>query len=131
MKLTVRFKNYLIGFGIGLILVYVFFSGRLGNWFPNDRVLLRLSSNPYEFTERTNCLMECYRIVENDLSLFLETGDVNFADSEPRTDPNPIYIVEGWIGPKDEYTITFEAIDTTATKVLDIVAKRNIGCPCD
>ena len=46
MKFTKRLKYYLIGFGLGLFLVFFLFKDRSWDWLPENRVLDFISSHP-------------------------------------------------------------------------------------
>ena len=46
MKFTKRLKYYLIGFGLGLFLVFFLFKDRSWSWLPENRVLDFISSHP-------------------------------------------------------------------------------------
>ena len=46
MKFTQRLKYYLIGFGLGLFLVFLLFKDRTWSWLPENRVLDFIVDHP-------------------------------------------------------------------------------------
>ena len=80
MKLTKRIRYYLLGFGIGLILVIFIFGTRGCEWLPNNRVLKSISSSQLYISKKNKCLLECNQSIEKVFNL-IENGDVDFSNS--------------------------------------------------
>ena len=77
-----RLKYYGIGFGIGLIFVFVFFQNRGCSWLPSNRVknsfLDRVIVVPVDQMD----YLKSKGITEKDLVQVLNDGEVNFSESK-------------------------------------------------
>src|SRR5690606_12764927 len=117
MKFTRRLKLFLIGFGIGLLMVVFFFGERselLTNWLPNARVIDRLQASTEEISPKALCQFECYNIEKDSLKSLIGRGDINFKES--LTQQNPlIYRVEIENYDQKSYGFYFSAADSSAT----------------
>jgi len=97
MKLSLRLLYYLIGFSIGLILLF-FFLGEKKTSFdysPNARVLKNIRLKKRQFSEQAQRMMEIYKIDTAHISNILKKGDVNFSKSNTKLDSCKIYYIEG------------------------------------
>lgn len=130
MTLGRRFRIFFIGIAIGIVLAYAFFGDREFDWTPNDRVLLRLRSQPLVTNSKIDCQLNCLGITEADIKLLLDSGDVNFSGSEPRREPYPIYLIEGELKKAGQVGLKFEGEDTIATNLMEIVSPDLERCDC-
>lgn len=91
MTLFQRFKRYLFGVLLGLILVFFFFGDRsevLTAWMPNERVMKRLRETKLEIPDSVKCRMNCFQLDSLSVrELIEEGGNVRFAKSETRVEP--------------------------------------------
>jgi len=80
-----RFKRYLFGIAIGVILTGVFFKDR-GNlftsWLPENVVLNSIKENRVDLSDKASCQFEYYRLQNSDIEALLEEGDVVFSESQ-------------------------------------------------
>jgi hypothetical protein len=89
-----RFKLFLVGFIIGIIVVIFTYgekSSSLFSWTPEGRVLKRLRLTEKVISDSMQCVLDCNQFDENDWKAMYKIGDVNF--SKARTKPYPIYSV--------------------------------------
>ncbi|MEN9999910.1 MAG: hypothetical protein RI922_2900 [Bacteroidota bacterium] len=88
-----RLKYYGIGFGIGLIFVFVFFQNRGCSWLPSNRVknsfLDRLIVVPVGEMD----VLKAKGLTEKDLVQVLNDGEVNFTESKKEGNPQ-VYSME-------------------------------------
>jgi hypothetical protein len=87
-----RFRLYLLGVGLGLLLVFIFFGQRdWTSWTPEGRVLLAIDSSAQSYSERAICQLKCLELDSADFSAIQEVASVDFSESSPRNKPCPIY----------------------------------------
>ncbi|PWT73515.1 MAG: hypothetical protein C5B59_13230 [Bacteroidetes bacterium] len=48
------------------------------------------------FTRHAKCRMDCRHITEQEISEIIQTGNINYAKSEPNSRPDPKYALEGY-----------------------------------
>ena len=63
MKFIHRLKYYLIGFSLGIVLVFFFFKDRGWDWLPGNRVVNFILTNPINIDESLNDLFYQFLIV--------------------------------------------------------------------
>jgi hypothetical protein len=82
MKFWQRLLRYLIGFGLGCLLVFWMFPNHdwLG-WLPEKQIRSNIRNSKIKFSERAQCIKEIQMITESDWQSLLENGDVNFDKS--------------------------------------------------
>ena len=127
MTLGKRVRTYLVGFAMGLIMVYFLFGDRMGDWMPESRIKQRLSIYPMSMKPKTKCLIDCHLINDSIILETLISGEVLMSESQPRNKPNPIYTVEAQ---DKSFKVKFEAVDTTKTELLDFIPKEMKECDC-
>lgn len=125
-KLRQRFKYYLVGFGIGILVVFVMFGPRGCSWFPGNRVKNMIAEKPLFISDSLNEVMNCAGVSNKDIyDLLNENGSVNFSKSI--TDKNPkIYILEGEKNDAD-LMVTYALQDSTA-EVIDFSFNNSLNC---
>ncbi len=131
MNLFQRFKRYLFGVLLGLILVFFFFGDRvevLTAWMPNERVMKRLRETKLEIPDSVKCRLNCFQLDSAKVAeLISDDGNVRFAKSETRKEPI-LYRVDF-----EQHTtpvrVTF-ACDDSASAVVDVLPLEGLQ-PCD
>ena len=84
MNFLNRLKYYLIGVGLGILLVLAIFKDRnLTAWTPQNQVLKHLD-NVMIITEIASCQMYCLKIDPAEVQSVISNGKVNFSDSDVR-----------------------------------------------
>ena len=81
MKFSNRLKFYLIGFSLGLFLVYSIFKDRSWNWLPENKVKQFLLENPLRIYTDKNQQTYQKDISKNIFDIIIY-GDVNFSKSK-------------------------------------------------
>lgn len=124
-----RLKLYMIGFLIGLILVYVLFGNR--SCVSLSEVKMKeLKSQQFKTTDRVQEQLKCIHKTPAHLKSELEFFEVNFDRSKPRESPCRIYYLQ----PRKHFTkfypyhlIIQDCNDLTL--VTDIIFQNNTTCP--
>lgn len=121
----------MIGFGLGLLIVYVIFGDReLNTWTPQKRVLTAIDSSEVSFSERAICLMQCLQLQENEWRAIQKTAEVDFSESATKRKPCPNYRLNAIYREKN-YALIWEVCEKEGkVKLLTIVeAGKNCDCP--
>lgn len=132
MNFARRLRTFLIGFGIGCLLVVLFFRERLSmltDWLPNERVLVRLQMTDAAYTPTALCLLECLELDTADVSLLKREGNVRFKHSDTQSEPK-MYAVDRRFG-DHLVRMTFAADDSVSTLTHAERPNAPVGCPCD
>lgn len=95
MSFWKRFRMYLLGVGLGVVLVYLFFGkekteNALWGWLPKNAIKKEMTSYDLKFNHRQiSCFNDCSSVKVDSLSLFnvLKHGDVDFSLSDTRKFP--------------------------------------------
>ena len=116
MKLIQRIGYYLGGFSIGLIILAFFLNGKKTScsYGPDARVLKNINSKTIVFNTLVFSYIDDKIIDSTEIRRILKKGDINFSDSDPRTKPCGVYMVEGEFNEKD-IVLTVENCDSIAT----------------
>ncbi len=132
MAFLKRLKYYLIGVGLGTVMVIFMLSGRDDiqcAYFPNARVLKNISEKKLEFTEKAQCQYNCMGYTEVTMGNLLKAGDVDFGKSETKKDSCNVYFVTSKFNDK-KVTAYFKNCDSVAT-VLKFDLPVIASCDCD
>lgn len=90
-----RLRYYLIGFGMGAVMIFFVFGNRACSWLPENRVKNMIAEKQIIVGDSIWALMNCQGIDSDDIYRFLNAdGDVDFGDSQPREYPK-IYLFRG------------------------------------
>ena len=93
MNFINRLKFYLVGFGLGLFLIYTLFKDREWNWLPENKVKNFILENPLKINlkkDQFNLLTDQFSKKIFDLII---NGNVNFSQSETKS-INKEYLIE-------------------------------------
>ena len=123
MKLSSRIKYYLIGFGLGLILVIFIFGTRGCEWLPNNRVLKSINSTQLYISKKNKCLIECNKSTEKVFHL-LENGDVDFSKSVTDKKIKEYFIQHNGL----ELTVGIDPNDSVSTIINTNSTSKNCEC---
>ena len=80
-----RLKYYLIGVGIGILVVLAIFKDRkLTSWTPKNQVLKEIADKSLTTNELSACKLNCLRLELSELKRMIAEGDVEFSKSDVR-----------------------------------------------
>lgn len=82
-----RIIFYLIGIGIGIIMVKMFFGNRKDirfDWLPNARTVKMLGKYPFQLEPATKEKLNCLGLIRADVDSIIKISDIDFEKSEIR-----------------------------------------------
>ena len=132
-----RFFFYLIGFGLGCVLVWAMFYRNSSRpaWLPEGRVLEFLEEHEVQISDDLNCKLDCYTIPHDFMNeAFWEAATVNFKESATERKPCPEYKITSTLADGNQLIIYVEACETEETATLRSVedlSKKDKICACD
>lgn len=132
MNFWKRLRLYLIGFGIGILVVIVIFNQRLSlltSWMPGQRVQDRLLQTEALYSDRSICQLKCLGLDTVDVRLAKEEGDIRFRLSETHGDPK-VYVLDANLK-EAKYRFTFDARDSSSVLTNAECLNRIKNCACD
>ena len=126
-----RLKVYLIGVGLGCVMVFFLFKERrdiLTSWLPKQQVQIKILENLATFTESETCYLKCQDISAQQILSELENRDalVDFSKSSTRQTPK-IYYIEFELDDK-LVPLKFELQAQKANILIDKQAKLDCNC---
>lgn len=121
MTFWARFRYYLIGVSLGVVISFFFFRGRGCAWLPENRVKNELVESVILYDDKMKCEMDCNGISEEDIFELFYSGEVLFSESKPNEDPK-IYVLEG-----DGFKVSFALKDTVST-IHEIIDGKDCDC---
>lgn len=125
-----RFRLYLVGVGLGLLLSWIFFArGERPSWTPEGRVLLTIDSSQQYFSQRAECQLKCLEISAEDLSQIQNVAEVNFKESNTRKEPCPVYHMKSEFK-EDELQLIWEVCKEDERVELLSVTSAKRSCDC-
>ncbi|GAB4453328.1 MAG: hypothetical protein OHK0036_16050 [Bacteroidia bacterium] len=129
MDFQQRLKLYMIGFLIGLLLVYVMFGNRSCVSLSEVK-MNELKNQRFKTTEEIKEKLNCIHKSPTQLKLELEFFEVNFDKSQPREKPCRIYYLEPRKHFKKFYPYHLIIKDCdNLTLVTQIIFQNNTQCP--
>lgn len=128
-----RFRMYLLGVGMGIVLVYLFFGkekteNALWGWLPKNTVKKEMLSYDLMYNkEQINCFNNCSSIKVDSISIseVLKNGNVDFSLSDTRKFPKK-YV---FFNQEESMSFTFLKQDTLNQSILiNIDNKEKLDC---
>lgn len=107
MKLAYRFIYYFSGFGIGIVFLIFFFSGKKTScdYGPDARTLKSIRTSAREYSDQAKLFFVQNNIDTTSVTFILENGDVDFSKSLTHLDSCNVYNVYG-----DYKTLSLELV---------------------
>lgn len=125
-----RLRTYLIGVGLGLLMVYIFFGDRdISSWTPEGRVLTTIDSSTMIISERAKCQMMCLELNDSAIYKIQDFASVNFSESSTRKKPCPVYKLESTWKEK-KYKLIWEVCENAEEVTLSSILKEGKKCSC-
>lgn len=129
MNFWSRFRYYLIGVTLGIVISFFFFRGRGCAWLPENRVKNELLESVILYTGEMECALDCNNLTEADIYELFNSGDVLFDESEPNEETK-IYVLEGESAAGKKFKVAFKLKDTISQlyKIIDGVDPGSCKC---
>ena len=125
-----RFRTYLIGVGLGLLIVYVIFGDReLNTWTPKNRIMTTIDSSTVSISDRAVCQLKCLGLEDKKWVEIQHASDINFSESNAQKKPCPVYRLENKFD-KGEYTMIWEVCENEERVEMLSVSKEGKSCDC-
>lgn len=125
-----RLRTYLIGVGLGLLIVYVFFKDRdLSGWTPNGRILTAIDSSEVSISERAKCQLACNNLQLEDWRNIHNVASVNFSESSVQKKPCPVYQLNSVLDGHN-YRLIWEVCEKKEKVELLSFVKEGKECDC-
>lgn len=132
MAFLKRLKFYLIGVGIGSLIVFGMFGRRDDiqcSYFPEARTLKSIGEKELFASEKANCQYACAGYDSTVIKDLLVSGDVDFGKSETKKSDCNVYYVSTENKGKSVVAY-FENCDSTAT-ILKFDLPVTLSCDCN
>ncbi|MAY84703.1 MAG: hypothetical protein CMP59_11265 [Flavobacteriales bacterium] len=127
-----RFRLYLLGVGLGLLLVFIFFGQRdWTSWTPEGRVMMAIDSSAQSYSERAICQLKCLEVDSSMLFSIQESASVDFSESSPRKKPCPVYRLRSEYE-EEQYVLIWKVCEKDeAVELLSIIQAGKVCGNCD
>lgn len=123
-----RFRLYLVGVGLGLLLVFIFFGQRdWTSWTPEGRVLTAIDSSAQSFSERAICQLNCLNIDSTMVFSIQKEASVDFSESSPRKKPCPVYRLRSEYA-EEQYVLVWKVCENDEQVELMSIMKPGKVC---
>ena len=118
-----RIKYYLVGFGFGLVIMYMIFGNRGCSWLPENRIKNMIAEKEILIGDSLQEVMNCAQVTNNDIYRLLnEDGDVDLSKSFTNVYPKKYYFT----GTKEEKELVIiYALYDSIVEVVDFKFNNN------
>jgi hypothetical protein len=125
MSFWKRVRVYILGLGIGSLMVLFLFGDRgCGGWLPANRVKTSIMESIFETSDFIDCKLKCNNFTQKKIENLILEGDVLFKESKTDEDPRE-YIIEH----KSEKLVFAVPVDTEApVYILDNFENTCVEC---
>jgi len=131
MSLFKRFRSYIIGVLLGILMVMIIFKDKANlftSWLPENRVLLELSEKKITTTPKTACVLNCIGKTEKEIQdNFLTATSVEFSKSNPQATPREYCLIQEIGGVKTQLMVN--VLDSSVT-LQEIKSEQSLKCDC-
>jgi len=124
-----RFRLFLIGFIIGIIVVIFAYGEKAStmfDWTPEARVLKRLRLTEKIVSDSMQCLLDCNQFDQAKWKVLYDQGKVNFAKA--RNKPFPIYTITLQNDSIPTIILSFSAQDELSV-ITEVKGLNDCDCP--
>ncbi|MGE0561452.1 MAG: hypothetical protein AB7O47_06515 [Flavobacteriales bacterium] len=111
MNFAGRLKYYLIGFGLGCVIVWatLYRNNDRPSWLPEGRILEFLAKTEIIVSDELKCKLECNSISLDFLNeAFFKSAKVNFKESATKRKPCPEYFITSTLPNNQSITVYIE-----------------------
>lgn len=128
MNFLKRLKFYLIGVGIGILMVMSIFKDRsFTSWTPKNQIKAAISNKPIDYNDWLDCKLNCLNIDTIMLKNKILEGKINYNESDVEDQNNRTYIIELEDEGINKVSI-YISRDTLKFKEIDV---SYLDCDCD
>lgn len=125
-----RLITYLIGVGLGLLIVYQIFGDReLNTWTPQKRIMTTIDSSTVTISSRAACQLKCLELEDKKWVTVQQQAEINFSESDTQKDPCPVYRLE-YQKDEAEFTMIWEVCEKEEKVELLSINKTGAECSC-
>ena len=116
---------YLIGLSIGLIFLVIFLKNKTEEtgttfcYLPNCRVLKELRAKPQKYSAAFQQLLDNGTIDSLGIASFLTEGDIDFRNSDTKSDPCKTYRIQGLLNEDEAVLVVDNCKDTIVLKAIE------------
>jgi hypothetical protein len=130
MTFAQRLKFYGIGFGIGLLMVFMIFGNRSCVSVNEQKMAELVAYQQIQISEKAQCKLKCLKSNDFILKLMLRNFEVNYDISNVHAQPCGQYFVKPKEGFKYDFDLVIQDCDTIS-KILDInITNPQVNCNC-
>lgn len=110
-RFKTRLKYYIVGFLIGLVIMFMIFGNRGCSWLPGNRVKNMIAEKEILIGDSLHEVMTCAGVTNADIyALLNDAGDVNLSESVTDQYPKK-YLIEGEKG-EHAFSVTYALYDS-------------------
>lgn len=113
-----RLRFYGIGFGIGILIVYALFGNRSCAT-PGEVKMRELAFQYMRFSDKAKCKMECLKLNEQVLKIYLRHFEINYDQSDVHKEPCGSYFVQAQKDHAAEYNFNLVIYDCDSVSQID------------
>ncbi len=125
-----RLRTYLVGVGLGLVIVYVMFGDReLNTWTPEKRIMTAIDSSSVTISTRAACQLKCLGLENRKWVELQQRASVNFSASNTQKTPCPIYHLEDK-NETAEYLLIWEVCESEEEVEFLSITQKGKNCDC-
>lgn len=126
MNFKQRLFRYLIGFGIGVVVVFIMFPDHDWlSWTPGKRIMQIVREAEFSTAESAQCELSCLGLNESAVTDMRNQGKVDFKNSDTKSSPKKYLISHG----ENEFTVLIGTEDTPKVQLVKITGNATCNCP--
>jgi len=128
MKFFRRLRFYLIGVGLGILMVLSIFKDRsFTSWTPKNQIKSAISNTPINYDERLICQLSCLKIDTSLLKRKIVEGTINYKESDVKDQSNRTYFIE--LEEDNIKNVTLN-ISGNLLQIIELTT-TDVDCECD
>lgn len=126
MNFKQRLFRYLIGFGIGVVVVFIMFPEYDWlSWTPGKRIMNIVREAEFSTAESVQCELSCLGLDQNSVINMRNEGSVDFKNSDTKSSPKKYLISYG----ENVYTVLIGSEAKPKVQLVKITGKTTCSCP--
>ena len=126
MNFKQRLLRYLIGFGIGVVVVFIMFPNHDWlSWTPGKRIMNVVREAEFSTNTSAECELTCLGLDQNAVSSMRNQGSVDFKNSDTQSSPKKYLVNYG----DNVYTVLIGTEDKPKVQLVKVTGKTTCNCP--